>query len=83
MNPVIKLEKLEDSMKFLPKPVNVSIKKLILKLNIEISKKTAKLCSKQSYVFVWKIKPNCKGMMIRSSIDPNLFIPVEVNMSLN
>ena len=28
MNPVIRLERLEDSMKFLPKPVNVSIKNL-------------------------------------------------------
>ena len=83
MNPVIKLERLEDSMKFLPKPVNVSIKKLTLKPDIKISRKTAKSCTRNSYVFVWKIHKNCKGMMIRSSVDPNLFIPVEVNMSLN
>ena len=56
LKPVKKLERLEDSMKFLPKPVHVSIKKLTLKPNIRISKKTAKLFTKKSYVFVWKIK---------------------------
>ena len=83
MEPMVKLEKLEDSLKFIPKPVKVVIKRLILQPTIKISKKTARLCSKQSYVFVWTIKPNGEQMLIRSSGDPKLFVPVNVNMSQN
>ena len=80
--PLFKLERLEDSLNFLPKSVNISLKELPLKPKIKISSKIANTCKKDCYIFIWNLHQNCKGMLIRSSLDNKLFHWVKVSMSL-
>ena len=66
--------------KWLPKAVNITLKKLILNPKIKVTKRTALYCRKDCYIQTRCLKKNFIGTYIRSPLNPNLWIWINFNM---
>ena len=51
--PSVQLERLEKRIKWLPKLVNIPLRKQTLEPKIKITKKVADWCKRDCYVFIW------------------------------
>ena len=80
--PSVQLERLEKRLKWLPKIVNIPLKKQTLEPKIKITKKVADWCRRDCYVFIWCFDKKSRGTYVRSSLDPKLWVLVKIDMSL-
>ena len=78
----VQLEKLEECLKWLPKAVNIPLKKQTLEPKIKVTKRVAVCCRRNCYIQIRCLDKNSKGTYIKSSLDPNLWIWVKIDMSL-
>ena len=82
-HPCVQLERLEKHLKWLPKSVNVPIKKKTLEPKIKVTKKFADWCRRDCYIFIWCFDKNSRGTYVRSSLDPKLWDYVKTDISLD
>ena len=68
--------------KWLPKAVNITLKKLILNPKIKVTRRIADYCRKDCYIQTRCLKRNFIGTYIRSPLDPNLWIWINFNMEI-
>ena len=78
----VQLEKLEECLKWLPKAVNIPLKKQTLEPEIKVTKRIAGCCRRDCYIQIRCLDKNSKGTYIKSPLDPNLWIWVKIDMSL-
>ena len=68
--------------KWLPKAVNITLKKLILNPKIKVTRRVADYCRKDCYIQIRCLKRNFIGTYIRSPLDPNLWIWINFDMRI-
>ena len=78
----VQLEKLEECLRWLPKAVNIPLKKLILEPKIKVTRRVADYCRKDCYIQIRCHNKNSIGTYIISPLDPNLLIWVNFDMSV-
>ena len=77
----VKVQKLEECLRWLPKAVNIPLKKLILEPEIKVTKRIAGCCRRDCYIKIRYHNKNSIGTYIKSSLDPNLLIWVKFDMN--
>ena len=77
-HPCVQLKRLE---KWLPKTVNIPIKKKTLEQKIKVTKTVAESYRRDCYIFIWCHDKNSRGTYVRSIIDPKLWDWVKIDMS--
>ena len=78
----VKVQKLEECLRWLPKAVNIPLKKQTLEPEIKVTKGIASCCRRDCYIQIRCLDKNSKGTYIKSPLDPNLWIWVKIDMSL-
>ena len=78
----VQLEKLEECLRWLPKAVNIPLKKLILNPKNKVTRRVADYCRKDCYIQIRCHKRNFIGTYIISPLDPNLWIWINFDMRI-
>ena len=73
---------LKECLRWLPKAVNIPLKKLILKPKIKVTRRVADYCRKDCYIQIRCHNKNSIGTYIISPLDPNLLIWINFDMSV-
>merc|ERR1712041_6482 len=76
----IKVQKLEECLRWLPKAVSIPLKKLNLEPKIKVTKRIAGCFRRDCYVKIRCHNKKSIGTYIRSSLDPNSIIWVKIDM---
>ena len=76
----IKVQKLEECLRWLPKAVSIPLKKLNLEPKIKVTKRIAGCFRRDCYVKIRCHNKKSIGTYIRSSLDPNSIIWVKFDM---
>ena len=78
----VKVQKLEECLRWLPKAVNIPLKKLNLEPKIKVTKEIAGCCRRDCYVKIRCHNKKSIGTYIKSSLDPNLWIRINLDMRI-
>ena len=73
---------LKECLRWSPQAVNVPLKKLILNPKIKVTRRVADYCRKDCYIQIKCHKRNFIGTYIKPSLDPNLWIRINLDMRI-